>query len=91
VLLDLRRTSDALPHLERAVELAPSDESAQGRWVVGLFLAGRKEEAFAALDRAVARSPEFARRLPDFARVASALGLTELANAALARSSAPPR
>ncbi len=59
------RTDEGLEKLRKAVEAAPDDAEVLGRLVKGLRLAGRTEEARAALRAALFRNP----RVPRFRRL----------------------
>jgi tetratricopeptide (TPR) repeat protein len=61
----LGRTDEGLEKLRKAVEAAPDDAEVMGRLIKGLRLAGRTEEARAALRAALFRNP----RAPRFRRL----------------------
>ncbi|MBN1945549.1 MAG: tetratricopeptide repeat protein [Bradymonadales bacterium] len=58
---------EALRHYQAAIESSPDLAIAHGRLGVALFTAGRREEAIAALERAVALDPHHARTRLDLA------------------------
>ena len=58
VLLRLRRTAEALPHLHLAAKLAPENARTHNKLGAGIARMGREDEALPHLERAAALAPD---------------------------------